>query len=72
MLDDLVGPRAEAAGGGEGARHRADDHVDLGGVDVLVLGDAAARAAEDAEGVGFVEDQAEFVFVLEFDLAHGE
>lgn len=45
VLDDLFGAGAEATAGGKGAGHGADDHVDRHGVDVLVLGDAAAGAA---------------------------
>jgi len=72
VFDDFLGAGAEAAAGAERARERADDHVDFGGVDVLVLGDPAARAAEDAEGPGFVQDEAEFVFEFELDLSNGK
>jgi hypothetical protein len=34
----------------------------------LGFGDTAAGAAEDAVGPGFVEDESEFVFELEFNL----
>lgn len=66
--DDLLRAGAEAARCAEGACQRSDDHVDLGGVDVLVLGDAAAGTAEDAEGGGFVEEETEFVAAFELDL----
>ena len=68
MLDDLVGAGAEAATCAEGPGEGADYHVDFGRVDVLVLGDTAAGAAQDAEGPCFIEDEAEFVAELEFDL----
>lgn len=68
MLDDVDGACAEAATGAERAGKRTDDHVDGGGVDVLGFGDAAAGAAEDAEGPGLVEDEAEFVAEAEFNL----
>lgn len=68
MLDDVDGACAEAATGAERAGERADDHVDGGGVDILGFGDAAAGAAEDAEGPGLVEDKAEFVAEAEFNL----
>ena len=68
MFDDFGGAGAEAAAGAEGAGEGTDDHVDGEGVDVLVGGEAAAGAAEDADGVGFVEDEPEFVAVFELDL----
>lgn len=68
MFYDFVGADAEATAGAERACEGADDHVDLGGVDVLMLGEAAAGAAEDAKGPGFVEDEAEFVAEFKFDL----
>jgi hypothetical protein len=45
VFHDLVRARAEATGGAQRARHGADDHVDFGGVDVLVLSDASAGPA---------------------------
>ena len=68
MLDDLVVSRAETAGCAEGPGEGADDHVDLLGVDVLRLGDAAAGPAEHAKGPRLVEDDAELVLFLELDL----
>ena len=68
VLDDLAVAGAEAAARAERPRERADDHVDGGRVDVLVLGDAAGGAAQDAVGPGFVEDEPEFVAVFELDL----
>lgn len=68
MLDDVGGAGAETATGAEGAREGTNDHVDGGGVDVLGFGDAAASTAEDAEGPGLVEDEAELVAEAEFNL----
>lgn len=69
MFDDVVAAGAEAAAGAERAGQTADDHVDEGRVDVLVFGEAAAGAAENAVGEGFFEDEPEFV--LEFEVDEG-
>jgi hypothetical protein len=54
MLDDFFVAGAETASGAERAGEGADDHVNLGGVDVLGFGDAAAGATQDTVGPGFV------------------
>ena len=72
MFNYFVGPDTEAATGTQRAGKGANDHVDFGGVDVLMLGDAAACAAEYAEGPGFVKDEAEFVAEFEHDLARSQ
>lgn len=69
MFHDLIRASTKTTSGAEWSRHRADDHVDFGGVHVLVLCDASTSPAQDAEGPGLVEDEAEFIFELEFDLA---
>lgn len=56
VMNDFLGSGAEAAAGDEWAGQRSHDHVDFGGVDVLVFRDAAACSAEHAERPGFVED----------------
>lgn len=68
MLYDVGGAGAETAAGAEGTGERTDDHVYGGGVDVLGFRDTAAGAAEDAEGPGLIEDEAEFVAEAEFNL----
>lgn len=68
MFDDFGGASAEAAASADGMTKGADKHVNGEGVDVLVFRDAAAGTAEDAEGVGFVEDEAVFEALFEFDL----
>ena len=68
MFYDLGAACAEATAGAEGACEGADDHVDVDRVDVRVFGEAAGGAAEDAKGKGFVEDEAELVFLFEVDL----
>jgi hypothetical protein len=68
VLDDFFVAGAETASSAEGTGEGADNHVDFSGVDVLGFGDAAAGAAKDAVGPGFVEDEAEFVLEFEFDL----
>ena len=68
MFHNLVGADAEATAGAEGAGEGTDDHVHFGGVNVLMLSEAATGTAEDAEGPGFVEDEAELVAEFELDL----
>ena len=72
MVDNLLGAGAEATSCAQWAGERADNHVNAGRVAILVLRDAAAGAAEDAKGPGFVEDEAEFVAEFELDLEGGE
>lgn len=69
MFYDFFVAGAETASCAERTGERTDDHVDFGCVDVLCFCDAATSAAEDAIGPGFVEDEAEFVLELEFDLS---
>src|SRR5438270_14018922 len=52
----------------DSSRHRADDHSDSTSRHVLVLCNASTGPAQDAKGPCLVEDEAEFVFELEFDL----
>lgn len=68
MVHDVGAARAEAAPRADRARQRPDDHIHEDGVYVLVLGQAAASAAEDGVGVSLFEDEAELVFELEVDL----
>ena len=68
VFDDHVCARAEAAGGCQRSRHGADEHVDFGGVDVLVFRYAPSRAAQYAKGPCLVQDQPEFVLEFQFDL----
>src|SRR2546423_15689439 len=69
MSHDLTRPNKKPTRSAVWPRHRADDHVDFSSVHVLVLCDASTGPAQDAEGPGLVEDEAEFIFELEFDLA---
>lgn len=71
MLYNFGGAGAEAPAGADGVGEGPNEHIDTEGVDVLVLCDAAAGAAEDAEGVSFVEDEAVFEALFEFDLGGG-
>lgn len=71
MLYNFRGAGTEAAAGADRVGERPNEHIDTEGVDILVLCDAAAGAAKDAEGVGFVEDEAVFEALFEFDLRRG-
>ena len=62
---DPVGAGAEAADGGEGVLHRADDDVDRRRRVAVVLGDAAARRAEGADRERLVDDQVAAVLVAQ-------
>src|SRR4051812_9019159 len=68
MLYNLIRTGTKPASSAEWSRHRADDHVDFSSVHVLMLCNASAGPAQDAKGPCLVEDEAEFVFELEFDL----
>ena len=59
--------RDVAAVGAEGFGERAHEHVDFGGVNGEVVADAAAAGAHGADRVGFVDEEVEFVFLLERD-----
>src|SRR5271155_3086734 len=69
MFYNLIRASTKTTSSAEWSRHRADDHVDFSSVHVLVLCDASTGPAQDAEGPGLVEDEAEFISELEFDLA---
>lgn len=68
VLDNVIVACTEAAAGTQGTGKRADDHVDEGRVDILVLGETSAGTAEDTVGPGLIEDKAELVAEFEFDL----
>ncbi len=67
VLDYILVSGAEPPAGAQRAGQRPDDHVDLGGVDVLRLGESASGAAQHAERPGLVEHEAELVLLLELD-----
>lgn len=67
MLDHLFRAGAEATSRDQSPGQTADNHVHVRGINVLHLGHAAACGAQDAVGPGLVEDDAEFVLVLEAD-----
>lgn len=68
MFYDLGGPDAEATTSADRVCEGTNEHVDAQWVDVLVLGDTTAGAAEDAKGIGFVEDEAVLKSLFKFDL----
>jgi len=57
--------RAETGGDGP------DQHINLGGGDIVELGETATGSSHGSEGECFVEDKTVLVLVLEFDLWRG-
>jgi hypothetical protein len=68
MFNDVGGASAEATSGTERTSKRANEHVDLGGIDVLGFCETATCSAHDAERPGLVEHEAEFVAEFELNL----
>lgn len=68
MMNDLLRTSAETTTSDEGSRKRTDNHVDLRGIDVLVLCKTATVSAKDTEGPSLVENQAELVLEFQFNL----
>lgn len=68
MMHNLLRTSAETTTSDQGAGERTDNHVDLGRVNVLVLSNATASAAENTKRGRFIEDQAELVFEAQFNL----
>lgn len=68
VLDHVLGARAKATAGAERPGERAHDHVHLGRVHVLCLGQAPAGTAEHAKGPSLVKHEAELVLRLELNL----
>lgn len=67
VLHDLRTTATESSTGGQGVRHRADQHLDVIRIDILMLGETTSGASEKTKGVRFVEDKTVFVFVLQSD-----
>ena len=70
MLDNDRRSSTETTCGAETGGDRTDQHVNLGGGDVVKLGEATASSSNGSERECFVEDETVLVFVLELDL-HG-
>lgn len=68
VFDNLVRAGAEASARTERAGKGAHDHVNVGWIDVLVLGDTATGSAKDTKGPGLVQDEAKFVPELKLNL----
>lgn len=72
MVDNGTRPGAEASAGGQASGAGTQEHVDFGSRDVVELSETTACSADSSEGVGFVEDEAVFVLVLELNLDDDE
>lgn len=68
MLNNDGRSSTETACGAETGSNRTDQHVNLGGGDIIKLGEAAAGPSNGSEGESFVEDETILVLALEFDL----
>ena len=68
MRDHVVGAGTETASSTERACKGADDHVNLGSIDVLGFRETTTSSSEDTERPGLVEDKAELVAKFELDL----
>lgn len=71
MLDDDRRSSTETACRTETSGGRSDKHVDLGSRDIVKFGETTAGSSNCSEREGFIENEAIFVFVFEFDLGHG-
>ena len=71
VIDDDLRACAESPGGAETICHRADQHVDGGGGDIVQLCETTAGTTHSAKRVGFIEDQAVFILLLKLDLENG-
>ena len=54
----------------EPVRHRANQHVDGGGGDVVQLRETSASTTDNAKRVGFVEDEAVLIPLVELELGN--
>ena len=66
-VDDLGLGADEAAAGGEALRQRADDQVDVVGVDARVFAEPAPLVAEHADRMRLVEQQPGRMLLLQLD-----
>ena len=69
MFDNHGRSSTEATCSAETGSSRTNQHVDLGGRDIVKLGETTTGSSDGSEREGFVEDKTVFVFALEFDLS---
>ena len=72
MFDNNGGPSTETACSAETGGDRTDQHVNLGGGDIVKLGEAATGSSNGSKGEGFIEDETVLVFSFEFNLSTDE
>lgn len=70
VVDNDLRACAEPSCCAEPIRHGADQHVDGGGGDVVQLCETSASTADNAKRVGFIEDEAVFIPLLELELGN--
>ena len=70
MLDDDRRSSTETTCGTETGGDGSDQHVNLGGRDIVKLGETTAGSSNCSEREGFIENETIFVLVFEFDLWH--
>jgi len=68
MGNNVCGTCAKSTTGTERSCERANDHVDLRGIDVLGFGQTTAGSPKNSEGPGLVEHKAELVAEFKLDL----
>jgi hypothetical protein len=68
MLDDDRRSSAETTRGTETGGDGSDQHVNLGGGDIVKLGKATAGSPNCSKREGFIENETILVLVFEFDL----
>ena len=71
MLNDDRRSSTETTCRAETGSDGSDQHVNLRGRDIVKLGETATGSPNGSEREGFIENEAIFVFVFEFDLGHG-
>jgi hypothetical protein len=70
VVNNLLGTSTEASTCHERTSQRPDDHVDFGRINVLVLGDTTASAAQNTERPSLVQDETELILESQLDLQH--
>ena len=68
MLDNNGGSGTEATCGAEASGDGSDQHIDLGGGNIVKLGETTTSSSNSSERECFVENETVLVLVLEFDL----
>lgn len=71
MFDNDGGSSTETTRRAETGGDGSNQHIDLGGGDIIKLGETTTGTSNGSEREGFVENESILVFMLEFDLWHG-